>query len=208
MAGANGVVIADTWPIVRLGIGRALPSISYRVVEEVGSAAEGAAAVRRLGPRLVICGSNLPDAAVLVQAAKEAGARAVALVDRAGREQLAALATAGADGILVGSSSADELLAAVNRVMAGERVLAPALLPALVGVVQPEPPAAGEALLTEREAEVLACLVRGVRNDEIARRLFMSPATVKTHLNHIYAKLAVSNRHEAMARAIELGLVG
>ena len=208
MAAAHGVVIADTWPIVRLGIGRALPGLSYRVVAEAATAAEGVAAVRRLAPDLVIVGTNLDNPTALVAGAKDSGARALALVDRVGREELVALATAGADGILTGSASAADVLDAVGRVMAGDRVLAPSLLPALVGLVQPDAGDATDRLLTDRERQVLACLVRGVRNEEIARQLYLSPATVKTHLNHIYAKLEVSNRHEAMARAIELGLVG
>jgi DNA-binding CsgD family transcriptional regulator len=64
------------------------------------------------------------------------------------------------------------------------------------------------AVLTPKERQVLAWVARGHSNKEIAEGLFMAPGTVKTHLAHIYAKLGVGDRHEAMARAIALGLLG
>lgn len=210
---ATTVVVADPWPLVRMGIGRALPSLSFRVVEESETAGKAKVVIRSRGPALVILGSHLGTEAVsVVTVADKVGARVVALVDGVGRPELAALATAGCGGILTASCSGAELLAAVRSVMAGGRALSPELVPALAGIVPPQDALAGSGdaaiQLTERERQVLRCLVRGARNEEIAGELFMSTATVKTHLNHIYAKLEVRGRHEATARAIQLGLVG
>jgi len=208
VAAAHGVVIVDPWPLVRLGIGRALPGLSYRVVAESAGAADAPADIARTSPSLVVLGANVgDDGPPVVEAAKARGAFALAIVGRARRDELVALAGAGADGIITAGVEPAELASAADRVLAGERVLAPSLLPALVGAVGPPTERPGDReLLTDRERQVLSCLVRGARNDQIASQLFMSPSTVKTHLNHIYAKLGVNGRHEALARAVELGL--
>lgn len=211
---ATSVVVVDRWPLVRMGIGRALPSLNYRILEEVDSASRAAVVIRRRRPLLVVVGSHLEaDPVGVVQVAKEVDARVVALVpEGVGRPELAALAEAGADGILVALVDGTALEKAAARVMSGHRALSPELVPALAGVL-PAPVRSGagsgpgDGALTERERQVLACLVRGARNEEIATELFLSPATVKTHLNHIYTKLEVRGRHEATARALQLGLV-
>ncbi|HEX5267740.1 MAG TPA: response regulator transcription factor [Acidimicrobiales bacterium] len=205
------LVVVDQWPLVRMGIGRALPTISFRLLEELGSAGRARVVIRSRRPALVVLGAHLEeDPAAVTQVAKDAGARVVALVDRARRPELVALATAGADGILAASSTGEELLAGVRTVLDGGRALSPSLVPALAGVVTPTGSTTpdGAADLTDRERQILAHLVRGARNREIAEDLFLSPATVKTHLNHIYVKLEVRGRQEAAARALELGLVG
>ena len=198
-----------------MGIGRALPSLSFRVLEEADNPGKAKVVIRGRRPALVVLGSHAgtagPETVSLVEVAKKAGARVVVMVDGVGRPELAALATAGADGILTAGCSGAELLAAVRSVVAGGRALSPELVPALAGIVPPSEgagPGEGAVQLTDRERQVLRCLVRGARNEEIAGELFLSTATVKTHLNHIYAKLEVRGRHEATARAIQLGLVG
>ena len=205
------VVVVDQWPLFRMGIGRVLPTLSFRV-EDVGSAGRARVVIRDRGPELVLIGPHLEeDPVALVRMAREGGARVMALVDGVHRPELVALATAGADGILAASSSGDEVLSGARTVLEGGRALSPSLVPALAGVVVPTggPPAPrGAVSLTGRERQILAYLVRGARNEEIARALFVSPATIKTHLNHIYAKLEVRGRQEAAARALQLGLVG
>jgi|SRR5581483_975111 len=222
---ATTVVVVDQWPLVRMGIGRALPSLSFRVLEEADNPGKAKVVIRSRRPALVVLGSRVgggegagggggvggSESVSLVEVAKKAGARVVAMVDGAARPELAALATAGADGILTAACSAADLLAAVRSVMAGGRALSPELVPALAGIIPTSDAAApgeGVVQLTDRERQVLRCLVRGARNEEIAGELFLSTATVKTHLNHIYSKLEVRGRHEATARAIQLGLVG
>jgi DNA-binding NarL/FixJ family response regulator len=108
------------------------------------------------------------------------------------------------------SSPAEELAAALRRLAAGERVLAPSLVPALVGAAGAageERVGAGGGLLTGKEREVLARLAEGRSNQAIAAALHVSPATVKTHLAHIYEKLGAGDRNEAVVRAVALGLL-
>jgi DNA-binding NarL/FixJ family response regulator len=102
-------------------------------------------------------------------------------------------------------------------VFAGERVISPALLPSLAGFDAPSarsagPTATGETSplavpLTSKERQVLIQLGARATNRQIAEALYVTPATVKTHLAHIYVKLGVRSRHEAMSRAVALGII-
>ena len=184
-------VAVDEWPLVRLGIAQALRAAGVAVVAEVAKRAKGLAQ-----PPLV-----------------------VVLVDSLGVDQMRALRAVGIDALLPRSVSPAELADALKRVAKGERVVAPALLSLLVSALGPsEAPPAAEAggygrrkddePLTRKELEVLARLAEGRSNREIADALFVTPATVKSHLAHIYVKLGVTGRQEAMARAVALGLLG
>jgi DNA-binding CsgD family transcriptional regulator len=97
-----------------------------------------------------------------------------------------------------------ELLDAVACCVDGERFVAPMLLPELAGMVDGT---TASVQLTDKEREVLARLADGHTKSEIAAALLVSAATVKTHLNHIYGKLGARSRHEALARAVALGLL-
>ena len=138
--------------------------------------------------------------------------RILVLLDQTSRDELASLASLGVDALLVRSARPEEVADAIGRVEKGERVVAPALLPLLVGALGPAEESAGEeddnGVLTPKELEVLSRLAEGRSNREIANALYVTPATVKTHLAHIYAKLGVTDRHGALARAVELGLLG
>src|SRR5687767_9866365 len=147
----------------------------------------------------------------LVEVVRRAGRRVVVLLDHPGREELTAILSLGVDAVLVRSARPEDVADAVTRVEKGERVVAPMLLPLLVGALaasdadDDEPVAGG---LTRKELEVLARLAEGCSNREIADALYITPATVKTHLAHIYAKLGVASRQEALARAVALGVLG
>lgn len=213
-------VVVDEWPLVRLGIGQALRSLSIRVAVELSG---GADAARRVGEGAgagwLILGT-FRDAATadVVRKARalEQPPRVVVLLDHVSRESLAGLLSLGVDALLVRSVGPEELADAVGRVDKGERVVAPALLPLLVGVLGStggegdEAPAGGDGpdgALTRKELEVLTRLAEGRSNKDIADALYVTPATVKTHLAHIYTKLGVAGRQEAVARAVELGLL-
>ena len=194
----SSAVIVDQWALVRLGIGAVLRSLDVRVVGDEASARDGLQLVRESKPDVVVLGSHLDvavDQAVKQAAAVDPPPRILVLLDTATRDELAALFSAGADGALLRSATGDELFDALERLMKGERVLAPAFVPVLAGVMNaPAGRGDGEradAALTPKEREVLALLAQGRSNRQIAETLFISGATVKTHLTHLYEKLGV-----------------
>jgi DNA-binding NarL/FixJ family response regulator len=214
-------VVVDEWPLVRLGIGQAMRSLSIRVVAEVASASDGVRLVAEHQAGWLLLGSHRDIAAAdAVRRVRAAAAppRVVVLLDHVTRELLASLLSLGVDALLVRSVGPEELADAVSRVAKGERVVGPALLPLLVGVLGTTNDGPGDAVvhtgglgpdesLTRKELEVLTRLAEGRSNKEIADAMFVAPATIKTHLAHIYSKLAVTGRQEAVARAVELGLL-
>jgi len=131
----------------------------------------------------------------------------VALVTSASRADLVELLALGTDAILMRSIVPDDLLVALHAICRREVVIAPALRMAL-GVEEISAPVPDDAgRLTHREREVLTLLAAGRSNREIASALFVTLATVKTHLAHIYDKLGARNRNEALSRAVHLGLL-
>jgi DNA-binding NarL/FixJ family response regulator len=210
-------VVVDEWPLVRLGIGQALRSLSIRVAVELSGGIDAARRATEEEAGWLILGT-FRDAATadVVRKARSVSPapRVVVLLDHVSRESLASLLSLGVDALLVRSVGPEELADAVGRVGKGERVVAPALLPLLVGVLGSTGPDGDDALvdgpdgaLTRKELEVLSRLAEGRSNKDIAEALFVTPATVKTHLAHIYTKLGVAGRQEAVARAVELGLL-
>jgi DNA-binding NarL/FixJ family response regulator len=115
---------------------------------------------------------------------------------------------AGATGYLLKDAPREELFTAVRAAAEGRTVLSPAVASRLVSAVRTPGPPPGHDALSARETEVLALVAKGTSNREIARILFISEATVKTHLTHIYAKLGVSDRAAAVAVGYDRGILG
>lgn len=213
--GPSTAVVVDEWPLVRVGMVQALHSAGISVVAQTGAGEEGVrqVQVREAGYLLLGAHGDLPP----TEAARRAKAlavppRVVVLLEQVGREELALLAAAGVDGFLVRSVHPAELAAAIRRVIKGERVVAAPLVSLLVGGFNldreaQDPAAQPSTDLTRKELEVLFRLAEGRSNREIAEVLFVTPATVKTHLAHIYAKLGVAGRQQALERAVALGLL-
>ncbi|MDQ0793899.1 DNA-binding NarL/FixJ family response regulator [Streptomyces sp. B1I3] len=114
---------------------------------------------------------------------------------------------AGATGYLLKDAPRDELFTAVRAAADGRTVLSPAVASRLVSLVR-APAAPGHESLSTREREVLGLVARGTSNREIAAELFISEATVKTHLAHVFAKLGARDRAAAVAVAYERGVLG
>jgi DNA-binding NarL/FixJ family response regulator len=206
---ANRAAIVDQWALVRLGIRAVLTAREVETVVEFEHGRDGIAWARAERADLLVLGNHLdrPALDVVTEAATlDPPPHVALLLTNPSKEELSALLAAGADALLVRSVGGEELSAALDKVEAGERVIAPALLPMLVGAVTSTAPRP-DALLTAKEREVLAALAAGRSNQEIAEALFVTRATVKTHLAHIYAKLDAKDRHEAIARAVALGLL-
>ncbi len=203
-------MVVDDWELVRLGLRAVLGQLGVWVIAEAGLARDGLRAVRSAAAGLLVLGetTDLPPRVAVTRAKALPDAPIVlALAAVPDPEELAGLLAAGVDGLLLRSAGADELAGALERLRAGERSVAPALLPLLVGVINLAPAGPGAPLLTDKEREVLARLAEGRSNRAIAEALSVSPATVKTHLAHIYEKLGASNRRDALVRAIARGIL-
>ncbi len=225
--GLGTAVVVDRWPLVRLGLAGVLAKSGIDAVGEAAKVSEGLLLVRLRGVDLVIFGSpldGLTPAAIRSAKHDQAPPKVVVLVPplSVGGTEIGALFAAGADALLVASVGPDELSDALVRITRGERLVGPEIGPepgdgvgGLTGQLtrrpapaSPAPPsdeAAGP--LTAKELEVLALLAQGHSNKQIARALYVSDATIKTHLQHIYGKLDVQSRFGALSRATELGLL-
>lgn len=204
-------VVVDEWPLVRLGLQTILESLGARV-SGAAVARDGLRAVSDAEADLLIVGTitDLTPSEVIRRAKQlRKSLIVVALVAQASRAEVGRLLGAGADALLERSVGAEELEDALRRLTAGERVLAPSLVPALLGAVDGGGGAqvSSGGLLTAKEREVLARLAEGRSNAAIAAALHVAPATVKTHLAHIYEKLGAGDRNEAVVRAVALGLL-
>jgi DNA-binding NarL/FixJ family response regulator len=203
-------VVVDEWPLVRLGLEAVMRALGVTSTP-IALARDGLRAVHEAEVDLLIVGTVTDlTPSELIRRAKQRHPplTVVALVGQASRAEVGRMLGAGADAMLRRSVGAEELEDALRRLAAGERVLAPSLVPALVGAVDGEGGAqVGGGLLTAKEREVLARLAEGRSNAAIAAALHVTPATVKTHLAHIYEKLGAGDRNEALVRAVALGLL-
>jgi DNA-binding NarL/FixJ family response regulator len=202
------LLIVDDHPVVRDGL-RALFTGDDEF-EVVGEAADGRRAVamaeaRR--PDVVLMDLRMPDGdgvtAIRELAERLPEVRVLVLTTYDTDSDVLPAIEAGATGFLLKDAPRDELIRAVRAAAAGESVLAPSVATRLVGQVR----APAEEPLSARELDVLRLIARGATNREAAARLFVSEATVKTHLLHIYAKLGVNDRAAAVATAYETGLL-
>ena len=201
------ILVADDHPIVRDGIVALLESAGD--VEVVGTAATGLEAVElalELVPDLVLMDLRMPgidgDEATARILAKQPGIRVVVLTTYESDASILTAIEAGASGYLLKAAPQEEILAGIRSVARGEVALAPSIAAMLVNrLKQPV------VSLSAREKEVLALVSQGMSNPAIAKQLYLSEATVKTHLLHAFEKLEVSDRTRAVTKAMELGLL-
>ncbi len=204
------IVVADDQAIVRDGLVTVLglePDIDV-----VGEAADGAAAVRlatELQPDVVLMDLRMPvldgTAATAAVLAAAPGTAVLVLTTFADDASIAGALRAGARGYLTKDAGRRQLVAAVRAAAAGQATFAPEVGARIVSGFTPRDARSPDALrrrfpqLTPREAEILALLAAGRSNPEIAAELYIGAATVKTHVNALFAKLAVRNRADAIA---------
>ena len=206
------LLIADDHPVVRDGLrGMFEAAGDFDVVAEASDGREAVDRAAVLEPDVVLMDLRMPvlDGVTAIRELRKRGVQARILVlttyDTDG-DVLSAI-EAGAIGYLLKDAPAGELLRGARAAASGESVLAPVVATRLLG--QMRGPAKGPASepLSDRELEVLALIARGCSNREAAARLYISEATVKTHLIHLYAKLGVSDRAAAVAAGYDRGLL-
>jgi DNA-binding NarL/FixJ family response regulator len=210
------VIVADDHPIVRSGIA-ALLSLAddIEVVAEAANGAEAVALAQEHRPDIVLMDLRMP----VLDGPEFDGAEATArIIDTVPGTRVLILTTyetddhilgaieAGASGYLLKAAPQEEILAGVRSVVGGQTVLAPAIAAKLVARMRQDK-LPTRPKLSGRELEVLRLVAAGDSNPVIAKRLFISEATVKTHLLHVFEKLGVSDRTRAVTLALELGLL-
>ncbi|KRC99689.1 MULTISPECIES: response regulator [unclassified Streptomyces] len=206
------LLIVDDHPVVRDGLRGMFESApGFTVLGEASNGVEAVAKAGELDPDVILMDLRMPGGGGVdaIRELTRGGARARVLVLTTydtDSDTLPAI-EAGATGYLLKDAPRDELFTAVRAAAQGRTVLSPAVATRLVSAVR-APRGPGEEPLSAREREVLALVARGASNREIARDLFISEATVKTHLTHLYAKLGVNDRAAAVARAYERGILG
>ncbi|HEY1479065.1 MAG TPA: response regulator transcription factor [Gaiellales bacterium] len=203
------VLIADDHPVFREGLVRA---VAARAEMELASEhVDGRAALDAIAadpPDVALVDLRLPllDGIAIARAVVRDGitTRVVILSAYDDADLVWAALEAGAAGYLTKDARREEITDGVLAAARGETVLAPSLAGALAGEVRRR---AGTPVLTSREREALAGLARGLSAPAIANELVLSTATVKTHLQHLYEKLGVSDRAAAVAEAMRRGLI-
>ncbi len=210
-ARAISLLVVDDHPVVRDGLrGMFAAAPGFEVLGEASNGVDALTAVERLDPDVVLMDLRMPGGG---------GVAAIAELTRRGaRSKVLVLTTydtdsdtlpaieAGATGYLLKDAPREELFAAVRAAADGRSVLSPAVATRLMTRVRN--PAAGpaETTLSAREREVLVLVARGTTNREIAAELFISEATVKTHLTHVFAKLGA--KRAAVAVGYDRGILG
>ncbi|ELS50283.1 response regulator [Streptomyces viridochromogenes] len=217
--GPPRVVIADDQGLVRTGFRMILAADGIEVVGEATDGEEAVAVVRRTLPDVVLMDIRMPDTdgleatrRILGPDAPSSPPRVIILTTYDLDQYVYEALAVGASGFLLKDVTPEHLAAAVRLVRSGDALLAPSITRRLV---ERHARRTGRtttmhrdlSTLTRRELEVLESLARGLSNAELAARLHLSEATVKTHVTHILAKLQLRDRAQAVIAAYETGLI-
>lgn len=213
MSEPTRAVVIEGVPLVRAGISSVLREHHVAVVAEASSATDASALVRGSDAHLLVVGGDGSgaDLAAAIHRVKERNrdVAVVALVPPCTRDVMLAILDAGADAVVPNDVDRDELLASVESVRVGRRHIAPAVAAALFAGIKSSEARHSTAgtILTSREHAIVRLVAEGSTNEEIGGSLFISPATVKTHLSNAYVKLGARNRYDAVVKATQLGLL-
>jgi DNA-binding NarL/FixJ family response regulator len=202
------LLIVDDHPVVRDGLrGMFAGTDEFEVVGEAADGAEALTLADRARPDVVLMDLRMPgmDGVRAIGALRERGlpSRVLVLTTYDTDSDVLPAIEAGATGYLLKDAPREELFRAVRAAARGEAVLSPSVATRLIGQMR----APAQEPLSQRELEVLGLIAGGRTNREAAAHLFISEATVKTHLLHIYGKLGVKDRAAAVATAYERGLL-
>lgn len=201
------VLLVDDHPVVRSGLRSVLDTDTVRVVGEAATGEEAIALAGHLRPDVVLCdlrlGAGIDGIRTTAALRRLDPAPAVLILTTFDRDaEILGAIEAGAAGYLLKDVAPEVIIDGIRRAHAGETILSPELAArVLQGMRNPLPK------LTDREVEVLRLLATGAGNREIAKALFVTEATVKSHIAHIFAKLYVDSRSRAIHVAQQVGLL-
>ncbi|MCX4789497.1 response regulator transcription factor [Streptomyces sp. NBC_01221] len=206
------LVVVDDHPVVRDGLRGMFDSDpGFRVLGEAPDGVAGVDLVARLDPDVVLMDLRMAGgggvAAIAELTGRGARAKVLVLTTYDTDSDTLPAIEAGATGYLLKDAPRAELFTAVRAAADGRTVLSPAVASRLVSRVR-TPVAPGHEALSAREREVLELVAKGTSNREIAAELFISEATVKTHLTHVFAKLGAKDRAAAVAIGYDRGILG
>jgi DNA-binding NarL/FixJ family response regulator len=211
------VLVVDDQELVRAGFIMILNTQDdIEVVGETVNGADTLHAVKRLDPDVVLMDIRMPEldgleATRILKADNDVDARVLILTTFDADEYVYKALKAGASGFVLKDIPPTELIAAVRVVAKGEGLLAPSITRRVIAQFadRPSPPEASHELerLTDREAEVLRLMAKGLSNSEIAEQLYLSPTTIKSHVAGVLAKLVLRDRVQAVVFAYENGIV-
>lgn len=206
------LIVVDDHPVVRNGLrGMFAAAPEFEVLGEAADGVEGVEMAVRLDPDVVLMDLRMPGgggvAAITELTRRGARSRVLVLTTYDTDSDTLPAIEAGATGYLLKDAPRQELFTAVRAAADGRTVLSPAIASRLISRVR-APAASGSGTLSAREREVLELVARGTSNREIAALLFISEATVKTHLSHVFAKLGAKDRAAAVAVGYDRGILG
>jgi DNA-binding NarL/FixJ family response regulator len=206
------LVVVDDHPVVRDGLRGMFDSApGFEVLGEASNGVEGVELALRLDPDVVLMDLRMPGgggvAAITELTGRGARSKVLVLTTYDTDSDTLPAIEAGATGYQLKDAPRDELFTAVRAAADGRTVLSPAVASRLISRVR-TPAAPGGESLSAREREVLELVAKGTSNRAIAAELFISEATVKTHLTHVFAKLGAKDRAAAVAIGYERGILG
>jgi DNA-binding NarL/FixJ family response regulator len=213
---ATRVLLVDDHDLFRTGLATLLEEQAIVVVGQAATGAEAVRCARELAPDVVVMDLNMPGITGVEATRRIAGAsplaRVVVLTISDRDEDVVEAILAGACGYLLKDASVQDLVRGIQAAAIGESLISPHIAAKVLQHVRshiqsPETPEMIHAELSERELEVLRLAASGIDNGEIARRLHISPKTVKNHISNILMKLQLENRIQAAVYAVRSGLV-
>jgi DNA-binding NarL/FixJ family response regulator len=202
------VLIADDHPVVRDGLRAMLATQpDLEVVDEAATGTQAVERARALQPDVVLMDLQMPDldgpAAIAALREREPAVHVLVVTTFGTDADITRAIDAGATGYLLKDAPREQLFAAIRAAARGESALSPSVATRVLGRMR----APAEQALSPRELEILGAVARGLSNRDIGRRLYVSEATVKTHLLRIFAKLGVDDRTAAVTAALERGII-
>jgi DNA-binding NarL/FixJ family response regulator len=210
--GTIRLVVVDDHALFRRGlIGLLSEMQEFEVVGEAQDGRQAVQVVAQQKPDIVLLDVNMPemDGLETLQAfhKSQLDVRVLMLTISQDEEDLVGAIAAGASGYLLKNAEPETLRNTILQVAAGNSVLSPEMTAKAFGLLRRGGRDYTYGLLSDREVDVLRCLAHGLTTAKIAAELFISENTVKTHIRHIFEKMGVRNRAEAVAKATQMGLI-